>query len=262
MRFWVIFFLLFVILLGVNALQRPTHPAEAIASTGLAPVDVNDINGDCSRLPLQVEIFNRRFTKDDGAGIDYYHLVVYDGNGIPHYSADKQTPGFGFPVAVNIVVDINENFLNPMTARPLRVVMYDTTSAGNLSVGTIEQFPMIASVTFDPANYAGSCGTLPFVRDPRMNPIEYYPYQTAAIYCINGRIDIYAIDPITSNGTLVIRVLPDEIAAVGIPEINTLLDASPDGNIRLYRLNTGEFQVNAPLNNQRDGYIFIWDGCP
>jgi hypothetical protein len=59
---------------------------------------------------------------------------------------------------------------------------------------------------------------------------------------------------------------PFEIDAVGVPAQNSLIDHSDDGKIRLYRLSTGEFQVNAPCwdrlrGNLPDGYIVLFGGC-
>lgn len=101
--------------------------------------------------------------------------------------------------------------------------------------------------------------------DGRVNSICNDPAQTAAIYCnADGSIDVYGI---TENaGWLAFRVTQSEIDAVGIPTENTRIAASEDSTIRLYRLSTGELQVNAPYwdsvhGNLPNGYTFIWQGC-
>lgn len=101
--------------------------------------------------------------------------------------------------------------------------------------------------------------------DGRLNSICEEPWQTAAIYCrADGSIDVYGITD--SVGWLAFRTTPSEIDAVGIPSQNSLLERSDDGKIRLYRLSTGQFQVNSPIwdnlrGNLPDGYIFQFNGC-
>jgi hypothetical protein len=263
---YIITLLFALILVGIFfgiAPYQHTPQAQAVSTNGLSLVGANDISGDCSNVQTEIRVQNRLATTDDGAGFDYYHLVVYDGTGLPHYSSSKQAAVTGFPNVINVVVSVNEVFYFPIAARPLKVVMYDTTSGSNLNLGAIESSPVVASTMIDPAGFAASCGALPFIEDPRVNKVIYEPYQTAAVFCIRGSIEVYAVDPITSNGTLVIRVTAREIDDIGIPENeHLLLGTSPDGNVRLYRLTTGYFQVNAPLNNVRDGYVVLWAGCP
>jgi hypothetical protein len=101
--------------------------------------------------------------------------------------------------------------------------------------------------------------------DGRLNSICEEPYQTAAIYCrADGSIDVYGITD--GEGWLAFRTTQAEIDAVGVPAQNNLIERSDDGKIRLYRLSTGEFQVNAPMwdvvrGNLPDGYVFQFGGC-
>ncbi len=102
--------------------------------------------------------------------------------------------------------------------------------------------------------------------DGRLNSICEEPWQTAAIYCrADGTIDVYGITD--SEGWLAFRTTQSVIDAVGVPTQNSLIERSSDGKIRLYRLATGEFQVNAPRwdqmrGNLPDGYVFRFNGCP
>jgi hypothetical protein len=88
-------------------------------------------------------------------------------------------------------------------------------------------------------------------------------WRTAAIYCQPDSVfDVYGITD--GVGWLAFRITQEEIDAVGIPSENTLLKQTADGTIRLYRLDTGEFQVNAPRwdaiwGNIPDGYVYIWE---
>ncbi len=101
--------------------------------------------------------------------------------------------------------------------------------------------------------------------DGRLNSICEEPWQTAAIYCrADGTIDVYGITD--GAGWLAFRTTQSEIDAVGVPTQNSLIERSSDGKIRLYRLATGEFQVNAPMwdevrGNLPDGYVFRWASC-
>lgn len=101
--------------------------------------------------------------------------------------------------------------------------------------------------------------------DGRLNSICEEPYQTAAIYCRgDGAIDVYAITD--GEGWLAFRTTQSEIEAVGVQHQNAMIEQSHDGKIRLYRLSTGEFQVNAPIwdvvrGNLPDGYVFEFEGC-
>jgi hypothetical protein len=89
------------------------------------------------------------------------------------------------------------------------------------------------------------------------------PWRTTAIYCqSDGGYDVYGITD--GAGWFAFRITQEEIDAVGIPSVNTLLKQTEDGKIRLYRLTTGEFQVNAPrwdniYGNIPDGYVYIWE---
>jgi hypothetical protein len=102
--------------------------------------------------------------------------------------------------------------------------------------------------------------------DGRLNSICEEPYQTAAVYCrADGSIDVYGITD--GVGWLAVRTTQSEIDAVGIPAQNEMIERSDDGTIRLYRLSTGEFQVNAPRwdniqGNLPDGYVFRFSECP
>ncbi|GAB4572615.1 MAG: hypothetical protein Kow0077_12520 [Anaerolineae bacterium] len=72
-------------------------------------------------------------------------------------------------------------------------------------------------------------------------PVAVYP----AHYADGTGLHFYAIDD-AGEGDLVLEVTPATIAAVPeLPAQNTLIASTPDGSIALYRLTTGEFQVNA-----------------
>jgi hypothetical protein len=88
--------------------------------------------------------------------------------------------------------------------------------------------------------------------DGRMN--SHDGAETAAVYCeSDGGVTVYAV--VKSVGTLAFKVTKAELDAVPAkPEHNTLIKAGL--GMSLYRLTTGELQINAP-----DNYVFTWDGC-
>jgi hypothetical protein len=82
-----------------------------------------------------------------------------------------------------------------------------------------------------------------------------------AVYCrADGSIDVWFISVSSSRGSLLFRVSAQRIEDVGVPtEENALLRFL--GSVAVYRLTTGEFQVNA-ANFDGTPYVMIWDGCP
>ncbi len=91
--------------------------------------------------------------------------------------------------------------------------------------------------------------------DDRINPgaVE------AAIYCTTDGVKIIDID-VRGVATDSFIVPYEAIDAIGVPEVNTLIQEHR--GFRLYRLTTGELQLNAPPNWLGSGeYVFIWDGC-
>ena len=95
--------------------------------------------------------------------------------------------------------------------------------------------------------------------DPGDGRIEPDAAAPIAVYCHDYGIDVYGINQ-DSTGSLVFTATTEEIDAVGTaPDENTLIEAH--GNIRLYRLTTGEFQINAGPDAEGKEYILIWQDC-
>jgi hypothetical protein len=91
--------------------------------------------------------------------------------------------------------------------------------------------------------------------DGRINPgaVE------ASIYCKVDGVVILDID-IRGKAVNEFKVSYDQINEIGIPLENTLI--AEQKGFRLYRLTTGELQLNAPGNWTNSGeYVFIWPGC-
>lgn len=85
------------------------------------------------------------------------------------------------------------------------------------------------------------------------------PLVKVAVRMSQQEIDVYASqDSGSIPNQLVINVPLAEINLAETPDVNTLIASSEDGLIRLYRLTTGEFQVNAPTETDENGYVIIW----
>lgn len=85
------------------------------------------------------------------------------------------------------------------------------------------------------------------LQDGRINrhhiaaPVAIYPVD----YGTGTGLHLYHIDE-AGKGTLALTVSPEAIAAVPAqPAENSLIASTPDGSLALYRLTTGEYQVNA-----------------
>lgn len=76
--------------------------------------------------------------------------------------------------------------------------------------------------------------------DNRINPDPVAP---VAIYCRPNGIEILTIDG-QGNGHFALLATQNQINAVGIPSRNALIAAG--GGVGLFRLTSGEFQVNVP----------------
>lgn len=85
----------------------------------------------------------------------------------------------------------------------------------------------------------------------------------AIVYCLpDAGIAVYDVDTL-SRGDLALSISAAELAQTdALPAENTLIDASASGAIRLYRLTSGELQINSPgIYTSDPEYVFIWDGC-
>ena len=85
----------------------------------------------------------------------------------------------------------------------------------------------------------------------------------SVVYCLpDGGIAVYDVDTL-SRGDLALSITAAELATFpAVPTENTLVDSSASGAIRLYRLTSGELQLNSPGIYPSDPeYVFILNGC-
>lgn len=104
----------------------------------------------------------------------------------------------------------------------------------------------------------------PFVPgDSRLNQHPKDRAASAAVYCQADGLQVWSIEE-GHEPYMALNVTQAQIDAVGVPAVNTLI-ASADvhlGQVSVWRLTTGEFQVMAPgVRPDADAYQFIWNEC-
>ncbi|MFN8376470.1 MAG: hypothetical protein U0694_26810 [Anaerolineae bacterium] len=99
--------------------------------------------------------------------------------------------------------------------------------------------------------------------DARINCLgdEYYGVYTRTSSNGSCYIDVVLIDEDTGRGRRGIRLTPREQEAVEeFPAENTLVDSYYEASV--YRLTSGEWQVNAGPNREGKVYVVVFTGCP
>jgi len=95
------------------------------------------------------------------------------------------------------------------------------------------------------------------IQDGRVNSED--TVAEAAIYCESYGIDVYDLG-ISGGGSLAMTTTYAEIDAVPRnPAENTLIEGVP--GFALYRLTSGELQLNGPADWEGKQYVYIWNGC-
>lgn len=213
---------------------------------------------------------------------NYLGLTLHDGNGTAIRSTWLPVDQVAYG-SISSVFNHGTN-INPIAARPLTLRWHDlnsTYNAGNPppanynSQATFDAFiglPVLASFVYDPADDVAACNSLPFVGvaqpgpsnagahvnfsgpvplDERINAFD--AAAPVAVYAVDGSLVLYEILP-NSRGVLAVVVTAEQIAAMASPEQNALLGSNDSGSITVWRLSSGEFQVNAFM---RPGVTYI-----
>ncbi|MEP7288885.1 MAG: hypothetical protein ABI947_24295 [Chloroflexota bacterium] len=127
----------------------------------------------------------------------------------------------------------------------------------------IGPFSLTFNGTFTGARFVGSSSIATLrdqFNDGRLNnDIGAEADQTVAVYCVDGGVMAYAI--YKSQGYFAFKLTKDQIAKVPTkPKQNTLIHQAL--GVRLYRLTSGELQVNRTMLDPTQGdYVFRWAGC-
>lgn len=212
------------------------------------------------------------FETADYEGRDFTAGLVYDSAGelialeiTSKYPDDSILSGIAFaPYA-----------LNPIPPGDINVVLYDilpVTPFGPVSGGSWVDWIIANSVVVDTATASEpeggwpQCGVLspvglPFnPQDGRLNPDAG---ATAAFYAPpDGSLQVYGVDA-QSHGYPAIYVSPEEVAALpAAPEANLKIAESDDGKIALYKLTTGEYQLNVGPDFEGKVFVYIFAGDP
>jgi len=161
------------------------------------------------------------------------------------FSADMQYP-FTFQIKVRMIIDGLLDGSAPDQVRGGTVVAQTIATATCTGPG-------YTPVTIQNSPGADDDGGFQ-PDDGRLNVDAGAP---VSIYCQGKDVQIYAINS-DSEGELALMVTADQLGG-DPPSENTLL-AQAD-LIRLYRLTTGELQVNVGPDFEGKEYVFIWNGC-
>lgn len=179
------------------------------------------------------------------AGSTYWFASVPDASydGLWHTSLSTAPGGGGFTPTANV-----------------RAYTFDNGATWPNTYTT--EYPVFELIVGDvPAQTSSQIASF----NPQDNRLNRSPGDAAAPVAIyQGSVDIYGIDPSTSQGVLEIRVTDEEIEAAGIPSVEqgSLLLAEDQNRatgmpIEVYRLSSGEFQVNTYYASGKP-YIFRW----
>ncbi len=152
-----------------------------------------------------------------------------------------------------------------VTAPAGHTYRFDYTGGASGSI-TIIGILTIVNGTGSSLNYTiwdlnGSCagGAAVTFFNPGDGRLNVDPVAPAVVYPATAGFPIYAVGP-DSKGTLSLAVTCADIAKISSnPAVNMLIKQTADGRIRLYRLTTGEFQINVRQSSGLD-YVYTWQG--
>ena len=221
---------------------------------------------------LLVILYNAAFDTADFNGYDEVASIIFDSNGnvivtdlTSIMPVDQSNFGGAHPMYS----------LNPIPHGPVQGVLYDILPApanGPVNGGSWPDWIIANSVILDTTTLAEpdggwpQCGelapggTIFNPDDGRLNPDAAAP---AAFYAPDdGSLQVYGIDA-QSHGYLAIYISSDEVAALpASPEENLKIAESDDGKIALYKLTTGEYQVNAGPDFEGKVFVYIFGNDP
>jgi len=155
--------------------------------------------------------------------------------------------------------------IGPITLDPTHsytVIIWASGPGGSISLSVklspgASVFPFLwlpPEVSWSLMDNSIDCSNTSFT-DGRINKFVQDTNQTAAIYCLPSRIEIY-----TTTGQILFRVTRGELNRF-TPKPQAQLIKQKNG-VRLYMLSTGELQLNAPpLEKGKPDYTFTFQDC-
>jgi hypothetical protein len=189
--------------------------------------------------PLIVGDTSLRMCKD---GLDFWASSLVGGD----FTIQVQTPG---------VSDVTTVTLPPGGVR----IPFSLKYRQSVAVGTGPDNGLISAAPPDfvfhyPDWSLRTQDCLIFSLDDRINSDAFSG--PVALYCTDGNgLEVWDIDPVTGAGTLAFTFS----GSFETPTTNALLMKA--GDIELWQLDTGEFQVNADAGEGKT-YVFVFNGCP
>jgi len=250
---------------GLAALLIGVQPANA-AHSNIDFVGVNSLDSTCRYSNLAFVFFMHGAT-DDGIGDDYFAFTTTDANGVP---LDAGGTDVIFGGTEYEFYGSSVGWLNAPTSAIVYLRMWDVDlnlldgaqSSYNYAEanGTLVDSAIIDLNAVDSGALAGVCGNLPYpppvgvctVDDGRIN--DESCAGPVALYCTDNALEVWAIDA-DGAGSLAFTFS----GSFETPATNTLLKKV--GDIELWQLDTGEFQVNADAGEGKT-YAFVFNGCP
>jgi hypothetical protein len=132
--------------------------------------------GDCQTNAYRADWSWLSTDDDDGANFDYVGVITYDANGV-RIAAEWQGWIVGQTYEWLSTFGTQGNGMNAFTARPLTLEMIDLRSQPPKGYNTDAIYsdieaqrdsgaPVLLTVTYDPANDAPDCASLPFIAPP------------------------------------------------------------------------------------------------
>lgn len=148
---------------------------------------------------------------------------------------------------------------------------YSVTPTTNSPEANLGGFPKTVTISCPPALKAAASGSTydPDLYynpgDDRINHAAWDRAAPVAIYCKEeyDYVQIWKINFETGQGYSepTINMSFGEVESFGVSDTKNILIAEKDG-VQLWRLTTGQLQVNVLYPNEYKWYIYIWDNCP
>lgn len=262
LRFVVILGVLVGAVLGFNTVQAAPSYSIAITGSDLLCADLRDLGIVPPTDPPTNGIWgtvDAAYDAPQGAFLVFRTTVpqlgtasgsiTVTGIGTQTLSAGLAAPALNFPFTFTVQVEL----YSPDTIFDPGFILTSGTlySTASISGTCLQKGDPILSA------FSGGSANAPFFNpdDGRVHADAGAPF---AAYCTDWGLAVYGVND-QSRGYLVFSQTLAEIGGEA-PAENTLLASS--GDIRLYRLATGELQINAPLDELGKEYVLTWDGCP
>jgi hypothetical protein len=242
---------------------------QRVVNAGSTNLTINAYSGGGCSLTAGTSSFGTRIAYNSATDFNYVASIVSGPPGLSGTSSGTVLAGSSASYLVIL------NFNSIATPDPWSfVVQIDTFVAGNpqdratatiscpVGAGPFTVTPIssidISVLPSVPIAVAPVC-----ITDSRINGLVDVDCAAPVVVFREGNgWHIYGINPDNAQGILIIALSEAQIAAIGIPDVNTLLDeaiiASTGQSVQVYRLSSGEYQLNTFYADGKP-YIVVWD---